>query len=124
MGAGSMVQTVNLLGEKLKEAPQYTLIVICGSNNKLYQQLNESYASDIQIMPIKHTSHMAWYLKACEVFITNDKLPKANYKPQFNAGYLFFFRKAYRKIIRCFINFILKLYTFLIFTCFIRLQAI
>ncbi len=70
MGAGSMVQTVNLLGEKLKEAPQYTLIVICGSNNKLYQQLNENYASDIQIMPIKHTSHMAWYLKACEVFIT------------------------------------------------------
>lgn len=70
MGAGGMQETVQSIKESIKEDSCCALIVICGSNNRLYEQLSQKYAHDSQIMPVKRTSHMAWYLKACSVFIT------------------------------------------------------
>lgn len=70
MGAGGMHQTVQSIKDEIIKDPSYALIVICGSNSRLYEQLSEKYAHDSQIIPIKRTSRMAWYLKACSVFIT------------------------------------------------------
>ena len=70
MGAGSMAQTVKRLSEELKKQPGWGLIVICGSNNRLYGQLSELYSSSSRIKLVKRTPYMAWYLKACDVFIT------------------------------------------------------
>lgn len=70
MGAGSMAQTVKRLSEDLKKQPGWGLIVICGSNNRLYGQLSELYSSSSRIKLVKRTPYMAWYLKACDVFIT------------------------------------------------------
>lgn len=70
MGAGGMQETVQSIKDEIIKDPSYALIVICGSNSRLYEQLSEKYAHDSQIIPIKRTSRMAWYLKACSVFIT------------------------------------------------------
>lgn len=70
MGAGGMHQTVQSIKDEIIKDSSYALIVICGSNSRLYEQLSEKYAHDSQIIPIKRTSRMAWYLKACSVFIT------------------------------------------------------
>lgn len=70
IGAGGMQETVQSIKDEIIKDPSYALIVICGSNSRLYEQLSEKYAHDSQIIPIKRTSRMAWYLKACSVFIT------------------------------------------------------
>lgn len=66
MGAGRFVRMIRGL---LKEsAGNVDLIVICGSNEKLYRRLRERFAD--QIMLLKSTNKIAEYVHACDLYMT------------------------------------------------------
>lgn len=62
MGAGSLVQIVRRL---LSAPPENAgVIVICGSNRKLYRRLQTRFGS--QLILVQQTDQMATYMKACD----------------------------------------------------------
>lgn len=66
MGAGSLARIVGLL---LTQADAHTgIIVICGSNKKLYQKLKEKYGACLHL--VGQTDQMAAYMKACDLVLT------------------------------------------------------
>lgn len=67
MGAGKLESVVGILRDHYKEQP-VTLIVVCGSNRKLYEKLAAEYGSEHVI--IERTDRMADYMAACDLFIT------------------------------------------------------
>ena len=46
------------------------LIVMCGTNQKLYAKLKSKYQEEPQILLLKRTECMAEYLKACDFYIS------------------------------------------------------
>ncbi len=67
MGAGGLRTVVSILRDHY-EGRQVTLIVVCGSNRKLYEKLSAEYGGEHII--IEHTDKMADYMAACDIFIT------------------------------------------------------
>lgn len=54
--------------EDRAEAADMKIIVVCGSNQELYDRLKKKYGR--QIIVVGHTDCMADYLRACDVYIT------------------------------------------------------
>ncbi len=67
MGAGKLETVVELLSEHYEGHP-VTLIVVCGSNEKLYEKLTAEYGGKNIIL--ERTDRMADYMAACDLFIT------------------------------------------------------
>lgn len=67
MGAGQVKKTVQILYQHY-QGTNVSLIVICGSNRKMYSELKEKYGNDIRIL--QQTSHMAVYMKVSALVIT------------------------------------------------------
>ena len=70
IGASSMSGSIAALVRYLEEDAQKHLIVICGSNERLYEKLRQNYAGHKQIHIIGRTDKMPLFMKASDVFIT------------------------------------------------------
>lgn len=70
IGAGHIRTAMRLLARYLKEKEDTELIVICGSNHKLYKRLSRKYGKNPKLHLLQSTSKMAAYMKACNLFIT------------------------------------------------------
>lgn len=70
IGAGKIEVTVQILENYLRNNKTFSLIVICGNNNRLYQHLHDVYLHNNQILLLRSTPLMAEYMRACEVFIS------------------------------------------------------
>ncbi len=70
IGASSMSGSIAALVSYLEEDAQKHLIVICGSNERLYEKLRQNYAGHKQIHIIGRTDKMPLFMKASDVFIT------------------------------------------------------
>lgn len=68
MGAGSLVRSVKLLSRHFDSRPDVHLIVVCGSNRRLYDQLTAQYGNRITVL--LHTDRMADYMQACDIVIS------------------------------------------------------
>lgn len=70
VGVGNLVAAAKSLQNFLTEEKNYGLIIICGKNKRLYQSLQAEYAQNQQVQVLESTTHMAAYLRACDLFIT------------------------------------------------------
>ncbi len=70
MGAGHLVKAAAVLKKYLELNKEYQLTIICGSNQKLYQQLMEEYDGKERIRILGFTDKMPVYMKAADFFIT------------------------------------------------------
>lgn len=68
MGAGTLTKMADLLIEKTNSDEK--IIIICGSNKKLYQKLQLRYKNEKNIRIIGYTNKMFLYMKACDVIFT------------------------------------------------------
>lgn len=72
MGAGKIEELVRLLlaHESVpgKNGAKAKVIVVCGSNQELYDRLKKRYGR--QIIVVGHTDCMADYLRACDLYVT------------------------------------------------------
>lgn len=70
IGAGKIVEAIHILHGYLQEHRDAVLIVVCGSNQKLYEQVRSQYKDEPQILLLKNTECMAEYLRACDFYIS------------------------------------------------------
>ncbi len=70
IGASSMGSCITVLLRHLQANADKHLIVICGSNERLYEKLRQNYAGHKQIHIIGRTDQMPLFMKASDVFIT------------------------------------------------------
>lgn len=70
MGAGSIVSGVRALLPYLNANPDTDLLILCGSNEALFDKAEAEFAEYEQITPMHSTDKMALYLKASDVFIS------------------------------------------------------
>lgn len=68
MGAGSMGKLISVLLGRLEEKEH--LLIVCGNNRKLKEQLQKRYGSREQITVLGSVNNMPLYLKACDVVYT------------------------------------------------------
>ncbi len=69
IGAGNIRKAIRILHAYFrKEEPDGKLIVVCGSNKRLYRQLKFFYRD--RIILLERTKQMALYMKASEIFIS------------------------------------------------------
>ena len=68
MGAGGMLSTMQLLNRHFRSDDGLKFIVICGSNQRLSQQLRDILGD--RAIVLEHTDRMDLYLKACDLFLT------------------------------------------------------
>lgn len=68
MGGGKIEQTILALSGHFSEQKDVVLLVICGSNQKLYQRLREQDLPGVVLL--EHTDVMENYMRACQLFIT------------------------------------------------------
>ncbi|MGN0165546.1 MAG: glycosyltransferase [Lachnospiraceae bacterium] len=68
IGAGKIEKTLDFLIECFENDGAVQIIVICGSNRKLYERLNMLYAGKMII--IGHTDQMACFLRASDLYFT------------------------------------------------------
>lgn len=67
MGSGRLGLVVDLLCRRYDE-DDVGIIVICGSNRRLYERISSSYGE--RCLVLEHTDMMAKYMSACDLFIT------------------------------------------------------
>lgn len=70
IGAGKLRAAVRQLQTYLSAHPEYSLVVICGSNAALYQTLKQDCRDNSQVVLLQKTDCMAEYMQASEVVIT------------------------------------------------------
>lgn len=70
IGAGELFKAVGVMRRYLEEHRETILIVMCGTNQKLYKKLKKRYQEEPQILLLKKTECMAEYLKACDFYIS------------------------------------------------------
>lgn len=70
IGAGMIGQTIEALGPFMRKNPEYSLIVICGNNGRLFEKLKEEHGQNPWIILLSRTDRMALYMKACDAFLT------------------------------------------------------
>ncbi len=66
MGAGGIMPVIKEF--LMHRSTDTELIVICGSNEKLYRKLQKKYGTRLYL--IQHTDKMPLYLKACNVYLS------------------------------------------------------
>ena len=70
IGAGEIFKAVCVMQGYLEDHRETVLIVMCGTNQKLYAKLKSKYQEEPQILLLKRTECMAEYLKACDFYIS------------------------------------------------------
>ncbi len=70
IGAGKIFEVIRILHRYLREHEEVILIVVCGTNQKLYEKLKNKYREEPQILLLKTTECMAEYLKVCDFYIS------------------------------------------------------
>ncbi len=70
MGAGKIFEAICILSGYLKEHKEVNLIVVCGSNQKLYEKIKKIFKDEPRLILLKETKYMAEYLKACDIYIS------------------------------------------------------
>ena len=68
MGAGKLAFAIKLLYDRYKKDERIRLVVICGSNNRLYNHLDGRYSG--KITAVRFTDKMAAYLRMADVYVT------------------------------------------------------
>lgn len=68
MGSGDLVKAVEQLDSHFSEDKDFSMIIICGTNEQLYNRL--SRLEPERVTPIRHTDRMAQYMIASDIFIT------------------------------------------------------
>lgn len=68
MGAGKLVYAIKILYDKFKKDENTRIIVICGSNEWLYNQLSKRYSE--KIIAVGYTDKMAEYMRVSDIYIT------------------------------------------------------
>lgn len=68
IGAGKIKKFLKFLTESLQKGEH--VIIICGSNEKLYDRLTILYQDTPGVILIRSTSHMALYMEACDVLFS------------------------------------------------------
>ncbi len=68
MGAGKLVYAIKILYDKFKKDENTRIIVICGSNEWLYNQLSKRYSE--KIIAVRYTDKMAEYMRVSDIYIT------------------------------------------------------
>lgn len=69
IGAGDISKTIRILLDKRhKKTIDMKLIVVCGNNEKLYQNLRKKYGDRLILM--RRTNRMELYMRACNIFIS------------------------------------------------------
>lgn len=68
MGGGTIRQTIRALMETLSGSPDTVLILVCGNNRNLYEELAPQARDNILV--VGHTDDMAGYLRASDLFVT------------------------------------------------------
>ena len=68
MGAGKLVYAIKILYDKFKNDENTRIIVICGSNEWLYNQLSKRYSE--KIIAVGYTDKMAEYMLVSDIYIT------------------------------------------------------
>ena len=68
MGGGKIEKTIEELQRYFSDREEVELIVICGSNQKLHQKLQEEHFPGVTVL--EHTDRMASYMRASHLFIT------------------------------------------------------
>lgn len=70
IGAGDIFRAIRALHGYINEHREVMLIVMCGTNQKLYERLKSKYEEEPQVLLMKKTECMAEYLKACDFYIS------------------------------------------------------
>lgn len=70
IGAGKILEALRILQGYLQTHRETVLIVICGTNKKLYETIKNEYKNESQILLLKKTECMAEYLKVCDFYIS------------------------------------------------------
>lgn len=70
MGAGRIFHLTGTLLDYLETRKDTTLIVICGSNERLYEKIAKRYGTHSQLLLLRHTKRMADYMKISDVFLS------------------------------------------------------
>lgn len=68
MGAGVLKKAVKKLYAQWRDRAR--LIVICGTNDKLYKLLEKRYGSDPGVTLLHSTDQMPLYLRSCDLYLT------------------------------------------------------
>lgn len=70
IGAGDIHRNIRILLRRMKKMKMDgTLIVVCGSNERLYRQLEKQYDEE-RVILLRRTKKMALYMRACDIFIS------------------------------------------------------
>ncbi len=70
MGAGKIYTTVKKLRKYLRRHPDHMLIVVCGTNERLYKRLSRRYSASDQILLKQVTTHLGSYMRVSDVLIS------------------------------------------------------
>lgn len=68
MGGGKIKKAIRILIEEVAGSKDTELIVVCGSNQPLYEELHKNAAPNVTVLSF--TSNMAEYMKAADLFVT------------------------------------------------------
>ena len=68
MGGGKVKKVIQTLADEIAARKDMELIVICGSNKQMYNELIQKALSGVTV--IGFTSDMAEYMKAADLFVT------------------------------------------------------
>lgn len=68
MGGGKIERAIDKIESYCRDRNDTELVVVCGSNQELYNRLKERYNQTITV--IGYTDEMSSYMKACHLFIT------------------------------------------------------
>lgn len=68
MGGGTIRQTIHALLEKLTDRPDTALLIVCGNNRHLYEELAPQQSD--RVLVVGHTGDMAGYMRAADLFVT------------------------------------------------------
>ena len=68
MGGGKIKKAIRILIDEVAGCRDTELIVVCGSNQPLYEELHKNAAPNVTVLGF--TSNMAEYMKAADLFVT------------------------------------------------------
>ena len=71
MGGGKVKKVIQTLADEIAARKDMELIVICGSNKQMYNELIQKALSGVTV--IGFTSDMAEYMKAADLFVTKTR---------------------------------------------------
>ena len=70
MGAGDIITIVKNLCDEAGKDSEFVFLVLCGNNQKLFRKMERKFRKKDQVVPMKSTSRMAEYMKACDGIFT------------------------------------------------------